>query len=323
MAIDASGEPDLEYKFIERWDVNGHEVALMLLNGPNGCEERHLLCECDFPENPNKPIIWDGPGDPHSCPAKKHIRAKVMLQARERYGALWIKMTNKEIVLDIWKRVTNGEYLGESMIGFVYVQEVAELACMTEMAVRSVCDELFGEEKLQLNGAILCEFVPGFRFPLEMKNVISYVVEEPLGWPNGDAGMFAVAEIENEIENRTHCKSGKDAFGKYFPHIEKKILAPAFEWLASSLKAAAKNKRKRNRLHALSTDGITKDFKWFPQKYPEIRVGFYAEFIKALLEAVFKNMPLEASMNKKATEASILRYWANFFVRAAKNLKQT
>ncbi len=322
MTIDVSRQPNLKYAFLERWDVDGHEVAMMLIEGPNDIKNRHLLCECDFPEDPNKPIVFGGPGDPHSCPAKKHIRAKAMVQACDRYRPIWNKMVTKDAVLDIFNRIRGGEYLGEHTPGIVYTQEVSMLLCLGQESVRNACDALYAEEKLELNGAILCEFVPRFRFPLEMEQTIAYVVEEPLGWPNGDAGMFALAEIEGEIEERTGCKSGKAGFGKHFPRIERKILLPAFGWLASELNAAAKSKRKRSRLRALSADEITKDFKWFPLKYPEIKVEFYAEFVKALLKTVFQNIPLERSMNKKSSEAKILRYWADFFSRHTKSFKK-
>lgn len=323
MAINVSRDPDFIYTFLRRWDVNGHEVALMTLSRADGTSnanniERFLLCECDFPEDKKKPIVLGQAGDPHSCPAKKQVRESVKQEFRKKYVHLWLKMTAEEIVFDIWKRVSNGEYLGESMVGFVYVQEVAELAFMTQGQVRSLCNQLYAEEKLELNGAILSEFTPGFRFPLEMEGLIAYVVEEPLGWPNGDAGMFALAEISNEIAKRTGVKSGKEAFGQHFPHIDRKMLVPALEWLASSLKAATKNKKIRNRLCALSTDEITKDFKWLPQKHPEIQVQFYAEFIKAILGVIFNYIQFEKSAKKKAKELS---HWADFFARMAKSFQ--
>lgn len=315
MAIDVSRDPDFAYTFLERWDVNGHEVALMTLV-PKDCPsngnkiDRFLLCECDFPKDKNKGH------DSLNCPAKEHVREKAMRRARERYGSLWSKMTIWEIILDVWKRVTNGEYLGESIIGSVYIQEVAELICSEEQSVRAACEHLFAEEKLDLDGAILVEFVPGFRFPLEMYHFIAHVVEIPLGWPNGDAGMFTLQKIEAEIGKRTRCKSGKDAFGKHFPHIDRKILVPALEWLASILSRTTKNKKQREHLSALSIDEITKDFKWLPQKHPEIKLEFYAEFIKALLEVVLKNVQFEKSPKAQLKE---LRFWIDFLTKTAKS----
>lgn len=326
MAIDTSRDPDFTYNFLERWDVDGHEVAIATMVRSDGTSngnklEPFLLCECDFRKDKTDPIVIGEPGDPHSCPAKYFVREKVKQETRDKYGKLWRKLGIKEATLDIYKRVTAGEYLGESWVGLIYVQEVASLLCVKDEQVWKACSQLYGEEKLELNGAILCEFTPRFRFPLEMEGLIAYTVEVPLGWPNGDAGMFATAEIEAEIAQRTGVKNGREAFGNQFPHIELKILVPAMRWISVALEHSAKTKHWREELRALSAKEMREYFPDLEEHYPDIKVEFYAEFVRALVQIVLKNCEYFGGKKEKG-KARALRGEAKFFANWAKRHSQ-
>lgn len=143
-------------------------------------------------------------------------------EARARLGDHWRSLGPKEAILDIFRRVHSGENFGEGWAGIIYVQEVAELLGISEYAVWKHCDELFTEERIDLNGAILIPYVRRFRFPKEIQDLFRLMIELPLGWPNGDAGDCFLAELEGAIgaiHEGARFPSGKDAFGENYPHI--------------------------------------------------------------------------------------------------------
>lgn len=68
---------------------------------------------------------------------------------------------------------------------------------------------------LLLKKNVLEEFAMNhFRFPEEIQRLFAYIIEEPLGWPNGGAGDVFVSELEKVIHEHTRFKHGNDAFGQ-------------------------------------------------------------------------------------------------------------
>ena len=87
-----------------------------------------------------------------------------------------------------------------------------------------------------------CEQGSRFRFPAEIQNILRYIIEEPLGWPNGEAGDCFLSEIECAISDNTNYESGKDAFGVggNYPRLSPQVLFVFHSVLLQSLFEQAK-----------------------------------------------------------------------------------
>ncbi len=210
----------LKYTVQRTWNHEGHEVALVMLENVKTdyeCKNLCLMCECDIAE--------DRSIDCHKCPHKFAVRLLVRLEAWQKYGAQWVGMNIKDAVMDVFERHQKGEYLGSFWPEMIYVQDVAEILHKSVAEVHQACDQLFAGEKLDLNGMILIPFTPMFRFPKELESVMRYMIEEPLGWPNGEAGDCFVGGLEVAITEHTDHKSGKEAFWEHnYPHVAPHLL---------------------------------------------------------------------------------------------------
>ena len=251
MAIKIPRRDGLRYKKLQSRLEKGHEVALMRLTNKKkpSVSSVHLMCECDFDTKPCKNEKGEVIGlehrrDPEACPSKKAVRKRIQGEARKKHGERWKQMPPAAAVLDIYLRVKNGEYLGQHYSEIIYYQEVSELLGLSEQEGWKACDRLFSEEKLDLNGAILTDYVRRFRFPLEMESFIRYVYEEPLGSPNGDAGDGFLYDQERRLQRRLGFKSGREAFGnKHWPHLDPVFLADPLEAMAGMFGNLAETSR--------------------------------------------------------------------------------
>lgn len=215
---------ETRHTVLREWNQNGHAVAWMRYEGINIYDEPYegedLYCECDFEHELEEYQDKDGnkqtrimrTRDSFHCEAKDEVRELLKQEARGKHLKSWRKMGTKRATYNIFRRVQKGEYLGQRYPSIIYVQEVAELLKKEEQLVRKACAELFKEEKMDLNGAILSAYVKRFRFPKEIQQLLRYIIEEPLGWPNGDAGDGFVYALEEAIHENTNYKHGKDAF---------------------------------------------------------------------------------------------------------------
>ncbi len=210
----------LRYTVLRQWVFDGHEVVLATVENVKTeyeCKSDHILCECDYAD--------DRSIDAHKCPAKQRARDEVAAESWQKYGAAWQAMAVDDAVLDVYARFKSREYLGQYHADLLYAQDVAQLLKRDLRDVLGACSRLIAAEKLDLNGMILCDYVPCFRFPQEIEQIFRYMVEEPLGWPNGDAGDCFVGTIETAIHENTDYKHGKDAFWEHnFPNIQPHLL---------------------------------------------------------------------------------------------------
>ncbi len=232
---------------IRKWSHLDHEVALVRYEKKNAdppYADMHLVCECDFDV---KPVVRDGKTvgvehvrDPEACASKEAVRGAVKLEAKRPLLATLRASGLKDAILEAHAKVKAGEYLGQRYASMIYAQEVAELLGTPMDAMRAALAELFAEEKLDLNGMILADYVPRFRFPREIQQLFRMLVETPLGWPNGDAGDCFIAALEGAIHEGTDYKHGKDAFWPHnFPHLAASHLVEfGHLWLASALERA-------------------------------------------------------------------------------------
>ncbi|MDX1536074.1 MAG: hypothetical protein R3346_04950 [Candidatus Spechtbacterales bacterium] len=228
----------IKYTPIREWSIDNHNVAWMKYEGINIHDEpfegEDLYCECDFSD------IKDG----FHCEAKKKIREQVQAKTRKKYLHSWKKMGKKRAVYNIFRRVQRGEWLGQKYPRIIYVQEVASLLGKDNEEIVTACEKLFLEEKLDLNGMILSPFVKRFRFPREIQALFTYIIEEPLGWPNGDAGDGFVYSLESAIHQNTRFKDGKVAFySENYPNIAPHHLINfGLRWIHQALNRASNSK---------------------------------------------------------------------------------
>lgn len=199
-------DPQVEF------DCNGHKSWWMKITH-NDKISYSLFCDCDFEYQKDNNTI-SRKIDPLKCHVKKIFREKQLKDTILKHRDRWQQLGVLGAILDIYDHVKNGAWLGQSHYKLIFAQEVAELLEISIAKIWNYIDQLRSEEKLDLNGAILIDYKNRFRFPKEIQQLIKYIVEEPLGWPSGDAGDFFLEEIETIINQNTSFQSCKSAFHK-------------------------------------------------------------------------------------------------------------
>lgn len=216
-----AGAPGIRCTVQERWSIDGHEVALVRYKKQRarGAGNAYLACECD---TDTEDVVKDGKvigttcrRDPHTCAAKAEVRAQVTDRVRPSLLAVSANDGLEAAILSINARVKGDEWLGQAHAGIIYAQEVAALLQQPMPTVLAAIESLYAKERLDLNGMILCDFTPGFRFPKEVRHMFRMMIESPLGWPNGDAGEGAIAEMEAAITKGTRFARCADAFWEH------------------------------------------------------------------------------------------------------------
>ncbi|MEY4744599.1 MAG: hypothetical protein RL272_544 [Candidatus Parcubacteria bacterium] len=252
---------------LRTWPHLGHEVALIRFEKQDAdppYADVHLVCECDFAY---EDVIEDGkvvgkthPNDPHGCPSKKAVMAAVRKEMKPSCMAVLRREGLKAAILDVHRRVKSGEYFGQGRAYAIYAQEVAELLDTDMPAMHEALAELFAEEKLDLNGMILMDYVPRFRFPKEIQYVFRMMVESPLGWPNGEAGACFLETIEGAIHEHTDYKHGKDAFWPHnYPNVAASHLVEfGYAWLAIAMSRADTDRKDREDLRFTDCGSLAK-----------------------------------------------------------------
>jgi|GEM_PF-1726254 len=253
---------------------SGHKVyRVNIHNESSGISEEHVLCECELDYETNDKGWLIHKRDSHKCKAQKTVFKLIQKDAKKRYGAHWSSLGHKEAIMDIFARVKTGEWLGQRYSKMIYAQEVAELLDIKGPAIWGYCDTLYAEERLELNGAILADYEKRFRFPIEIQQLLAMLVEEPLGWPNGDAGDGFLYTLEHAIHEHTDYKSGKNAFWEEnFPHIAPHhLLTFGMLWIELALSRVA------------TDDNAARDL-WYFDKYTARLLGSLQKEMTAVLK---------------------------------------
>lgn len=232
---------------------NGKQAALVQVSSREGeaGPSPTLLCLCVLhaqvmDTDTNVTCMWMD-----RCEAKRALGNVYVKKARQEYvSVVWKDKDSKEKILDIFSRVTAGEHLGQWQGYMIYVQEVARLLETPEREIWRACRTLFVEEKLDLNGAVLIEYKARFRFPKELQSLMAYIIEEPLGWPNGDAGDCFIHTLEAAIHEHTPLKHGKAAFGdENYPNLAPRHLVSfGLSFLERGLSGLLSDKQERDGL---------------------------------------------------------------------------
>jgi hypothetical protein len=238
---------------------------------------RTLMCPCDLKwrwemfGNPQKRTMVMM-GDGHNCPAKADARKVVREEVRAENKAIWDTLSLADAAYNIWQIHQGGEYLGEFNVGVLYVQDLEQLLrtipdvlsihlgegrnaegevispphvehiSFPSKKILAAVSELKKRKLVDLNGMILVTHKEFFRFPEELHRQFAYWIEEPLGWPNGDAGDCFLFDLYRKIAKRTGWSSGEEVFGcENMPKINPAFTELAKRWiLALSAQLAEK-----------------------------------------------------------------------------------
>lgn len=309
---------------VRQWTIGGHEVGVYRVDDAGDSKEDPgssgimLACDCDTDVTNN-----DADYDPDNCPARIAARAEATREAQAALAPILAASGIKAAILEIHRRVQAKEYLGQSRAAMIYVDEVATLLGADPKAVWSACDELFAEEKLELTGAILIDWGRRFRIPLEMADALKYAVEEPLGWPNGDAGMIHLYEFEAKVQMATGLASGKHAFGVNFPHADPALLADFFVWLAREMSDAARDAQARDALKTAGADRyVTYAFTLKAAHPTVLRADVLALCAEEFVRVALERIEIDAAMRQGITPGVTLGEMAEFFAGQAKHFRE-
>lgn len=220
-------------------------------NGKNGIQRfMSLKCACDFEwqwqrrkvgKKMKRILVYTR--DAFHCHVKNDARAVVRKEVYAKYAADWAKMSMADVLYDIFQKSRAGEFMGEFNIGMLYLQDVEELlqtpqeqqsmelpelkdadgnivsdAQVTSFVfpstvIFSAMSELKKRKLLDLSGYVIVPYKEHFRFPEKLHHQFAYWIEEPLGWPNGDAGDCFMFELYRQISAATGWTSGEVIFG--------------------------------------------------------------------------------------------------------------
>lgn len=303
------------YRRVAHWIREGHAVALFHKKARRTGEDAgparwELACEC--PQHNPK------------CAAQNTARTQRMDALRTRYQYRWGEMGLEKSLLDIHRRARRGMWLGQHHSGAIYLQEAVQLLGIALDHVRGAVESLYAQEKLDLNGNILADFVPGFRLPREMAVVIFRVVGDPLGYPNGDAGDFAIVDCEQRIQKATGCESGPAAFGRDWPHFDRKSLAQLILRPVADRLSAWADSASRQRYRIRRRD-LERDVGPLSARLPHVKTDVIVEYMCELLKLgkeramFFPRTPRKPQERKTYDDATLqefateLRVWADHF----------
>ncbi len=250
---------------------DGHTVVLFTQQSFDREGERssfRLMCPCDlhwkweYHQGKKRMIAL---GDAYNCLAKEAFRVSWRARLVLQHGADWKSMTLADALHDIFVRARRGEYMGEHNPGMLYVQDCETLLGTTPRRIElqplatqdlpkdvlvprqvtslllpsreilAACQELTKRKLVQLSGMILVPYQESFRFPAVMHHTFAQMIEEPLGWPNGDAGDIFLHDLMKKIALQTGWQKGEDVFGpENTPELEPKWRVVFKEkWLAA------------------------------------------------------------------------------------------
>lgn len=266
----------LLYTLVREWEHEGHDVGLFILEHPKYPDldkSSGPMCECDFDikekvdENGRKSRVRMR--DSRTCPHMAAFRELCKQEAREKHGDAWREMGVKEAILDIHTRVEAGEYLGTYDGGMIYLETVGKL--LNVPIPWNEADELFKEERLQLNGAILCDYQKHFRFPRELETLICLMIEAPLGGPNGEAGDGFLGRLYQLIEENTGTTHGRELFGDDYPYVRpERLLVMGLALLRVAIERAEGSHAARKGLHFTALDKCAEELEITVKKLCEL-----------------------------------------------------
>lgn len=223
-----------------------------------------LMCPCDLTwkwqwmgKPPHRKFYMVHTLDEHECVSKEYSRAIVRDEARAKYRSVWETMSLADCALDVWKKSRAGEYFGERNVGTLYVEDIEQILGTTpnvqsvgyielggshnadgevvdtpkvmnisfpSKTILAAMHELKKRKLVDLNGMILTEYKESFRFPDQLHHFFARIIEEPLGWPNGEAGDCFMFQLYSNLSHEMKWSCCEDIFGsantpKFIPYF--------------------------------------------------------------------------------------------------------
>lgn len=182
--------------------IDGKHVAVVAVsnNAMNEAGESpspHLMCACDFYYTTLKQSRCHM--DTFSCARKKVMRTERRRELRDEYHA---KGTPAEdVFLDLFARVSRGEWVGQGRGDCLYLQEAAEIAGVDKglaLAGWKIGQKLVEQKKIGLDGAIMISYVePTPDIPNEART--------PLGG-SGEVTDNPHPVWSTTLDNRFYCE---------------------------------------------------------------------------------------------------------------------
>lgn len=248
---------------IHEWEHEGHSVVVVRTKPTKQSSlmaENLMLCDCDVRRLDHSSVVAGKIGeDPNVCPARKAVRAAYLEELKSQHAGRWSEMGLKAAIKEVYLRHVEGEYLGNTVAALLYRQDVAELLGVTMRELHEPMLALYGEGVFDFSGNILVPYKETFRFPIEIQNLLRYLIEEPLGWPNGDAGDGFLWTIQGAITEAGSFTSGREVFGPAdcWPGIRPDLLLRfGLQWAVGGAAALAPEDRLRaaQQLEALAQE---------------------------------------------------------------------
>lgn len=117
-----------------RMTVDSGPIVLAAAVNDYGRKVHHVLCAGDVWYRKEKRILSGGAlvtehitHDTYKCPRKAAFRHAVLEETVAQYQKQRFSYDPRRLIMDMFARVSRGEYLGEFSPGVLYVQEVAEI----------------------------------------------------------------------------------------------------------------------------------------------------------------------------------------------------
>ena len=281
--------PSVTVTAVREWSKYDHEVGVYLL------ENLPLKVE-----RPTTGILFTCVCGSRQCPVQVAARYEVLVDARASLASLLESPSLDETILEIHRRVQSPEYLGQSRSSHISVDEVAELLDVPSATIIHSCDRLYAEEKLDVRGGVLRDFVRRFRLPKEMAAIMANAAEETLDSSSDDESADRVTKFERKVQRETGLISGHEAFGVHFPRMEKRLLAEVVcDRLATLLLQASIDARAIQSLRRLTATRLFERMKSHIAAPLSARV--IAMYVAELLEIACENAEIELRRTRGVT----------------------
>ncbi len=284
--------PSVTITAAREWNKYDHEVGIYHIVNPlsnaEGSATSHVLftCVCNS----------------LSCPVRIAARYEILTEARASLAPLLESEGLEATILEIHRRVQSPEYLGQSRSSHISVDEVAELLDVPLATVFRACDQLYVEEKLDVRGGVLRDFVRRFRLPKEMVAIMANAAEETLDFSSDEESADRVTKFERKVQRETGFISGREAFGAHFPRMEKRLLAEIVcERLATLLLQASIDARAIQSLRRLTATRLLEREQRFHYVPAPLSARVIAMYNAELLEIACDNAEIELRRTRGVT----------------------
>jgi hypothetical protein len=150
--------------------------------------------------------------------------AQWLTEIRQESKAQWDALDLPGQLLNIVTRIWNGEWMGQSAELGLTVGDVVRVRGLSPDEERPqvvvALQRLEHEHQLRVVSGVIYPYADRFHFPAEIRTMLIAMIEDPMGWPNGDAGAGAVERLETAIhDDAGYTHGGSLVWPSNYPHI--------------------------------------------------------------------------------------------------------